>query len=113
MSMAYLCHFRAIRWRVHRHGRCLPFGQVLQHGSERGARRNCHSDRAAFGVCASHKRVYVDGSLIGTQATGARTPTAYSQSWVTGSVAHGAHTRKVTATGANGSSSFSIPITTS
>jgi xyloglucan-specific exo-beta-1,4-glucanase len=59
---------------------------------------------------------YVDGALIGTQTTGSGTPTTYSQSWVTGGVATGAHTLKVQAVG-NGCSasgnSFSIPITTS
>ena len=58
---------------------------------------------------------YVDGTLIGTQTTGSGTPTTYSQSWVTGGVATGAHTLKVQAVG-NGctttGNSFSIPITT-
>ena len=56
---------------------------------------------------------YVDSTLIGTQTTGTGTPTTYSQSWVTGGVAHGAHTLQVTATGNGCNGSFSIPITTS
>lgn len=59
---------------------------------------------------------FVDGSLIGTQTTGTGTPTTYSQSWVTGGVATGAHTLKVQATGngcTSSGNSFSIPITTS
>jgi hypothetical protein len=60
---------------------------------------------------------YVDGSLIGTQTTGSGTPTAYTQSWVTGGVATGAHTLKVEAVGngctaGGGGNSQSIPITT-
>jgi hypothetical protein len=51
----------------------------------------------------------VDGVNIGSAQTGAG---PYSVSWVTGGVTTGAHTLKVTATGANGSGSFSIPITT-
>jgi hypothetical protein len=51
----------------------------------------------------------VDGVNIGSAQTGAG---PYSVSWVTGGVATGAHTLKVAATGANGSGSFSIPITT-
>lgn len=65
---------------------------------------------------------YVDGTLIGTQTSGSTsgTPpvTTYSQSWVTGGVATGAHTLKVEATGngcttSSGGNFFSIPITTS
>lgn len=51
----------------------------------------------------------VDGVNIGSALTGAG---PYSTSWVTGGVATGAHTLTVTAIGANGSGSFSIPITT-
>jgi hypothetical protein len=67
-------------------------------------------------VPVSSVNFYVDGSLIGTQTSGSGTPTTYSQSWVTGGVAHGAHTLKVEAVGngcTNAGNSFSIPITTS
>jgi hypothetical protein len=51
---------------------------------------------------------------IGTQTAGTGTPTTYSQSWVTGGVAHGLHTLTVTTIGnCAGRGSFSIPITTS
>lgn len=68
---------------------------------------------------------YVDGALIGTQTSGvsAGVPNApnvknYTQSWNTGSVAHGAHTIKVEAVGngctaGGGGNAQSIPITTS
>jgi hypothetical protein len=51
----------------------------------------------------------VDGSNVGGALTGAG---PYAFAWNTGGVATGAHTLKVTATGANCSGSFSIPITT-
>lgn len=74
-------------------------------------------------VPVTNVNFYVDGTLIGTQTTGSTsgTPpvTTYSQSWVTGGVATGAHTLRVATTGngctASSSSvgnSFSIPITT-
>lgn len=64
---------------------------------------------------------YVDGVLIGRQTSGTGTPTTYSQSWVTGGVATGAHTLKVLAEGSTNpacttsltvGNSQSIPITT-
>lgn len=64
---------------------------------------------------------YVDGTLIGRQTSGTGTPVTYSQSWVTGGVATGAHTLKVLAEGSTNANcttslsqgnSFSIPITT-
>jgi hypothetical protein len=51
----------------------------------------------------------VDGSNIGSPLTGGG---PYSASWDTGSLARGAHTLKVAATGVNCTGSFSIPITT-
>lgn len=64
---------------------------------------------------------YVDGTLIGRQTAGSGTPATYTQSWVTGGVASGAHTLKVVAEGSTNAlcntslsqgNSFSIPITT-
>jgi Big-like domain-containing protein len=52
----------------------------------------------------------VDGSNIGSAQTGAG---PYSISWNASGIAPGAHILTVTATGANGTGSFSIPITTS
>lgn len=51
----------------------------------------------------------VDGIDIGSSQTGSG---PYSISWDTSSVAAGTHTLKVSAIGANGSGSFSIPFTT-
>jgi hypothetical protein len=64
---------------------------------------------------------YVDGILIGSQATGTGTPVAYSQSWNTGRVAAGSHTLEVQAVGSTNAgcssrlasgNSFSIPVMT-
>jgi hypothetical protein len=70
----------------------------------------------------SDVKFYVDGTLIGTQTgyTGGgtpQTPRTYTQSWVSGGVATGAHTLTVATDGnsctANtASDGFSIPITT-
>lgn len=60
---------------------------------------------------------YVDGTLIGSQTSGTGSPTTYTQSWVTGGVATGAHTLKVEAVGngctaGGGGNAQSRPITT-
>lgn len=64
-----------------------------------------HSGR----VTVAAVKFFVDGVQIGATQTGQST---YSVSWNTGLVATGAHTLTVSATGANGTASKSIQITT-